>query len=197
MTVEVNPHHFSLTEADAAAGGPRLKVVPPLRPVSDVRALGEAFLAGSIDIVSTDHAPHARSEKDAGTNDVWQAPGGMPGLETMLPVLLTTFGAERIEEIVAACAERPTRRFGIARKGRVLPGYDADLVLLDPHEEWVVGQEDIETRAGYSAYEGRTLRGRVRRTFLAGQTVFDGHQAVGEPKGKRVRRDGQTGVVSA
>lgn len=189
VTVEVNPHHLSLTDEDAAATGPKLKVVPPLRPIQSVRDLREAFLTGSVDVVGTDHAPHAHDEKDAAPDDVWNVPGGIPGLETMLPVLLTTFGAERAEEIVAACATRPADRFGITGKGRVRPGYDADLVLVDPHEQWVVAQQDIESRARYSAYEGRKLRGRVRRTLVAGQTVFDGHHVAGEPNGKWLRRD--------
>lgn len=189
VTVEVNPHHLSLTDKDAAAAGPKLKVVPPLRPIKSVKDLQQAFLTGSVDVVGTDHAPHALAEKDVAPGDVSQVPGGIPGLETMLPVLLTTFGADRAEDIVAACATRPADRFGIAKKGRVLPGYDADLVLVDPHEEWVVGQQDIESRAGYSAYAGRRLRGRVKRTLVAGQTVFDGHHVQGEPRGRWLRRD--------
>jgi len=194
LTVEVNPHHLALTAADGERGGPRLKVVPPLRPASEVKAVRDAVCSGLVDLISSDHAPHTLEEKEVGRTDMWAAPAGFPGLETMLPVLLTTLGPECVERIVELCAAAPARRFGLASKGRVWPGFDADLVLVDPSEEWIVGTQDIESRAGFSVFEGRRLRGRVRHTFVRGRRALSNGVVVAESAGQLVPRTGLAGM---
>ncbi len=189
VTVEVTPHHLSLTAEVEAHGGPDLKVSPPLRDAADVDALRQGVASGQVDVVATDHAPHAASEKAAGRADIWAAPGGFPGLETLLSVLLQVFGDVAPELIARVCAESPAHRFGLAhRKGRIAPGLDADLVLLDPTATWRVDPARLHTRAGFSPYAGAALPGVVRSTLLRGEIVAREREIVAEPRGQWLRR---------
>lgn len=185
LTVEVNPHHLVLTCKDAEQAGSRLKVVPPLRSPWEVEALRNAVRRELIDLISSDHAPHARAEKQAERDDVWAVPPGFPGLETMLPLMLDMFGVERVVEL--ACWA-PARRFGLPRKGRVWPGFDADLALVDPEDDWVVRAAELESRAGFSPFEGRRFRWRLRHVLVRGQLAVSDCEVVAGSAGRMVSR---------
>lgn len=188
VTVEATPHHLCLTAEDEVSGGPGLKVSPPLRSAGDAAALRAGVADGSVDIVATDHAPHAPSEKAAGERDIWAAPGGFPGLETLLSVVVDLFGDESPETIARVCADAPARRFGLGgRKGRIAPGYDADLVLLDLGATWQVDSEKLHTRATASPFAGRALPGVVRYTLLRGCVLARDREIVDRPRGQWLR----------
>jgi dihydroorotase len=172
VTAEVTPHHLLLTDELAASYDPVYKVNPPLRTASDVAALREALIEGVIDIVATDHAPHAVEDKEC----EWAyARPGMVGLETALPVVLSVLG-ERWELIADRMSRTPARIAGLAGHGTDLAvGAPANLTLVDPSARRVVDPAELASRSRNTPYTGTTLPGRIVATFLRGEpTVLDG-----------------------
>ena len=177
VTAEVTPHHLLLTDELAATYDPVYKVNPPLRTTEDVTALREALADGTIDAVATDHAPHAREDKEC----EWAAARpGMLGLETALPIVLKTMVETGLLDW-AGVAERtshaPARIAKLdGRHGRPLtPGEPANLVLVDPAAEWTVTPDGLSSISRNTPYAGLTLPGKIVATFLRGRaTVLDG-----------------------
>ena len=172
VTAEVTPHHVLLTDELAASYDPVYKVNPPLRTAADVAALREALIEGVIDIVATDHAPHAVEDKEC----EWAyARPGMVGLETALPVVLSVLG-ERWDLIAERMSRAPARIAGLAGHGTDLAaGAPANLTLVDPAARRVVDPAGLTSRSRNTPYAGTTLPGRVVATFLRGEpTVLDG-----------------------
>ena len=168
ITCEVTPHHLFLSTEDECRLGDLARVNPPLRGVEDIAALWEGL--GEVDMIATDHAPHTLEEKHSAA-----PPSGMPGLETMLPLLLTAVHEGRLSlpDIVRLTASGPARAFRLAHKGAIAPGYDADLTLVDFDAEWVIDNSSLYTRCGWSPFAGRTVRGRVVRVYLRGRLAFE------------------------
>lgn len=182
LSFEVTPHNLVLTDRDAVAGGARRKVVPPLRPAADVKVLVELARAGRVPIVATDHAPHAPAEK--AVEDLWAAPGGLPGLESFLLAALAAFGGN-LALVAEACSRAPAVRFGLgASKGRIAPGFDADLVLVEVGGVESAGALARHTRAGYTPFEGVELPGSIVATMLRGTIIADRREVVGPPRGR-------------
>lgn len=187
--VETCPHY--LTHDVDWAGGDVGKINPPLREAADREALWRGLLSGEIDTVGTDHVHRDISGKAGG---IWNASPGCPGMETMLPVLLTEGHHKRgmsLAQIAAVTATNPARAMGLAHvKGSIAPGMDADLTFIDPRAEWTLDRANVVSAAGYSIYEGWRFRGRVVHTFVRGRAVVrDGAldaSAVGT--GRYVRR---------
>lgn len=176
ISYEITPHNLLLDAQWQSNRGPEFKVVPPLRSTERVHELQRRILDGAAAIIATDHAPHTRAEKARGIMDIWAAPGGLPGLETLLYSMLAWRGTEGLEWIASSCAQKPAERFGIgARKGRVAVGYDADLVLLDAQAQ-VESVSPLHTRAGYSVFAPDQLRGRITQTLLRGAVVAQDHR---------------------
>jgi dihydroorotase len=170
VTAEVTPHHLCLTDEAVRGLDTRLKVNPPLRADADRRALVEGLRDGTIDCVATDHAPHARDEKEVPFE---QAPMGTTGLETAFAALHTELvvpGALGLGVLV----ERLTA--GGALLGlptpRIAVGEPANLVLADLEAEWDVGEDGYESRSAECCFAGRRLRGRVLLTLAAGAVAF-------------------------
>ncbi|WP_336362634.1 dihydroorotase [Halalkalicoccus salilacus] len=154
-TCEVTPHHLFLSREDLDELGTFGRMNPPLRSEDRRRGVLERVRDGRVDVVATDHAPHTREEKDAG---IWDAPSGVPGVETMLPLLLAEAGRgslsyERVRDLTAA---NPARIFDLPRKGRVATDHDADLVLVDPEATREIRGADLRSKAGWTPFEGRT-----------------------------------------
>ena len=172
VTAEVTPHHLLLTDELAASYDPVYKVNPPLRTAKDVQALREALIEGVIDIVATDHAPHAVEDKEC----EWAyARPGMVGLETALPVVLSVLG-EQWELIAERMSRAPARIAGLTGHGTDLAvGAPANLTLVDPAARRVVDPSELVSRSRNTPYAGTTLPGRIVATFLRGEpTVLDG-----------------------
>lgn len=167
VTCEVTPHHLFLTTDDTARLGLLARVNPPLRSADDAAALWAGL--GDVDCLATDHAPHTLEEKRSP-----RPPAGMPGLETALPLLLSAVfeGRLSLRKGVRLMAEGPARAFGLARKGCLAPGCDADLALVDHNAEWTIGERALLTRCGWSPFAGWQVKGRVERVFLRGQEVY-------------------------
>ena len=165
---------------------------PPIRPREDVEFLWQALLDRKIDWVVTDHACCAAEQKWSAEHptNIWLAKSGFGGTEYLLSGLLSE-GSKRgmsYNHMAEVLCWNPSRRFGLYGKGDIAPGYDADLVLVDPHERFVVRAADSPSQQGYTPFEGQELTGRGKRTFLRGTLIYDGSAVVGPATGRYVKR---------
>lgn len=188
-TAEVTPHNLVLDDGALISQGPVAKVAPPLRPRADVQAMQQALALGAIDIVATDHAPHRAEEKAQGVADIWQAPGGFPGVQTLLPLLLKLVGDGVLDypRLAAVASEAPARIFGLARKGRLVPGADADIVLVDPQRPMTILDDQQLSKAGRSPFHGTAVPATPLKCWLRGKLIMADGRTVGTPEGAFVR----------
>ncbi|SFH02936.1 dihydroorotase [Halopelagius inordinatus] len=183
-TCEVTPHHLFLSREDATELGTFGRMNPPLRSEDRRAGMWDRLVEGGIDIVATDHAPHTVEEKDA---SLWDAPSGVPGVETMLPLLLAearegNVSYERVRDVTAA---NVAEIFGLPRKGRIEVGRDADLVLFDPEATREIRGEDLHSKCGWTPFEGRTGV-FPDLTMVRGSVVYEGG-TFGDTVGENVR----------
>jgi dihydroorotase len=186
-SAEATPHNLLLDEGELIRQGPTAKVVPPLRPVGDVRAVQGALADGLIDMVATDHAPHAPEEKAAGNDDIFQGPGGFPGVQTLLPSLLDLVGQGVIgyPDLVRVACEAPARRFGLfPRKGSLRVGGDADVVIVDPSRPFTVRNADQMSKAQRTPFDGRQCPATPVLALLRGAVVMRDGRPEGPPQGR-------------
>jgi dihydroorotase len=171
VTAEVTPHHLALTDAEVRGYDTNRKMAPPLRSARDREALVEGLRDGTLDCVATDHAPHALHEKDV---DFVEAPFGVVGLETALPVVLALVHGGQLSPLdaVARLSTRPARIFGL-RAGTLEVGAAADLVLIDPDAAWKIDPGALLSKSRNSAFLGAEMRGRAVRTWVGGHPVFE------------------------
>ncbi|CQH44571.1 dihydroorotase [Halobacterium hubeiense] len=183
-TCEVTPHHLFLSREELDDLGTFGRMNPPLRSEARREALFERLADGEVDVVATDHAPHTREEKDA---SIWDAPSGVPGVETALPLLLQAasegrLSFERVRDVTAA---NPAEIFDLPRKGRIEAGRDADLVLVDPEESREIRGDDLHSNCGWTPFEG--MAGVFPElTLVRGTVVWDG-EAFADHGGENVR----------
>ncbi len=155
--------------------------------------LWELVLAGEVDCVASDHSPCPPADKERGQSDIWQAWGGIAGIQTLIPVLLTE-GVHRrglpLPQLVRLTAANPARRFGLyPRKGTLQLGSDADAMLVDLRRDWTLEPDELRTRWPISPFVGRTLRGRVEATVVRGTVVYEKGRLLPSPGfGQLVRR---------
>lgn len=172
VTAEAAPHHFTLTDAACATFDPMFKVHPPLRAATDVSAIKAGLADGTIDVIATDHAPHAVETKE---RPFEEAPPGMLGLETALGLTLTELvepGVVSLADAIALLSWRPARLAGLHEHGGPIePGRCAHLCVIDPTMTWSPDSARLASRARNTPYEGRTLTGRARHTVVAGEAV--------------------------
>jgi dihydroorotase len=191
-SVETTPQNLVFTAQDYETLGANLKASPPLRSPHDVDALRAALSAGLIDIVATDHAPHAPAEKSTRYAAFADIPGGIPGLQTLLPTMLRLVDERLIAlpDLVRMCSRNPAERFGLARrKGRIAVGYDADLLILDPRQSSTIANADQVSRAGYTPFDGWAVKARLTNVFLHGREIVRDGRLAGPAQGKIVTRE--------
>jgi dihydroorotase len=170
-TAEAAPHHLLLTEEALAGRDPRFKMNPPLRSKADVAALLDAVRDGTVDVFATDHAPHAAAEKAAG---IEKAPFGVVGLETAVSLLLDRLvrpGLLPLARFIAMWSEKPAAILGLRSKGRIAPGADADLTLLDLDRDVLVEADRFLSKGRNTPFDGWKLRGAPARTIVAGRLI--------------------------
>jgi len=182
ITVEVAPHHLFMNENDLQHLGAFAEMKPGLKTENDQKALWEGIKNGMVDTIATDHAPHLIEEKEQGNY-----PFGVPGVETMLPLLMDAFNSGRITipEIMKLCCENPANIFKIKNKGFLKEGYDADLVIVDLNKRQAVRNDDLLTKCKWSPYEGKILKGWPVTTIVNGNVVYDGGE-IFDVKGKEL-----------
>lgn len=191
VTVETCPHYLFFDEEDFLAVGPLLKCTPPIRSRDQVEALWDCVLRGEVDLISSDHSPCTYDLKEKGMENIWEAWGGIIGVQAMLPVVLTEGYHKRgleLHKIARMMSANPAKRFGLyPQKGSLLPGSDADLVVVDLHQEWALTQKMLLSKNPHSPYVGRSFKGRVEKTFVRGQVVYDGEIVAAPGYGQLVR----------
>lgn len=182
ITIETCPHY--LTHSIDWSHGDVGKINPPLRELSDCAALWNGIADGTIDTVATDHIHRDLSSKDGG---IWKASPGCPGIDTLLPVLLSEGHHKRklsLGRIASLVAEAPAKAMGLSyRKGRIAAGLDADFAIVDVRAEHTPRRDNLKSSAGYSIYEGVPLRGRVRHTLVGGRFALRNNELVADAIG--------------
>ncbi len=170
VTCEVAPHHLLLTEAAVGKYDTDAKMYPPLRSEDDRQALIEALREGIVDCIATDHAPHAKDEKDRAFE---HAPCGIIGLQTLLPAILKLQRENDLDlmSLIGLMTSGPADLINI-EAGRIQPGAPADLAIVDPDEEWVFTADMILSKSKNSPFIGEQFRGKVKQTIVAGKVVY-------------------------
>lgn len=186
ITADTCPHYLLLSEEDARLQGAVAKVYPPIKTKADAKVLLKKLKDGSIDAVSSDHAPHSTEEKV----NFESAPGGFPGLETTLPLLLTMVnkGSLGIEDVVRACATNPSKILGLDSVGVIEKGKIGNLTVIDLHRRAKIDSKSFMSKAKYSPFEGRDMEGVPVATIVRGQPVtLDGKIVARKGWGKNVK----------
>jgi allantoinase len=187
---EVTVGHLLLDTSCACAV--HAKVNPPIRPREDVEALWQAVLDRKVDWIVSDHACCSAEQKWSRNDpdNIWLAKSGFGGTEYLLSGVLSE-GSRRgmsYNRMAELLSWNPAKRFGLLSKGDIAPGYDADIVLVDPNFTFVVRAAESESHQGYSPFEGIELSGRVKNTFLRGALIYADGKIIGAPRGEYLRR---------
>lgn len=179
MTCEACPHHFSLTDEAVRTFDPNFKMNPPLRTADDVSAVIDGIRDGTVDAIASDHAPHSREAKEVEFQD---APNGVLGLETMVPVSYSRLVEERgvsLARFVELLSVGPAKILGIPA-GTLAPGVAADVTILDVETPYNVDVESFRSKSRNSPFHGWAVRGRAAYTLVGGRVV---HELVREVAG--------------
>ncbi|QLE58339.1 amidohydrolase family protein [Nostoc sp. TCL26-01] len=187
---EVTVGHL-LLDVDAPTGK-WAKVNPPIRPRADVEYLWQAVLNHQVDWIVSDHACCSAEQKVSlqDPHNIWLAKSGFGGTEYLLSGIFSE-GSKRgmsYNHMAKLLSWHPAQRFGLSSKGDIAVGYDADLVLLDPQETFVINAEESESQQGYTPFAGMELTGRVKSTFLRGNLIYNNGEVLGSPTGKFLKR---------
>jgi len=190
ITCEVTPHHLFLSVADLCQMGTSALTMPPVREKNHIEALWEGIKNGWIDILASDHAPHTAEEKKAKV--VWDAKVGIPGLETMLPLLLTEVKRKQLSigDMVRLMSEKPAEVFKLKGKGRLKEGNTADLTVVDLNRKYRIDASQFHSKAKYSPFDGWIAEGKPVKTFVKGQLIMDDGEIVAKAGSGEIIRKG-------
>ncbi|MDI2586903.1 allantoinase AllB [Psychrobacillus sp. NEAU-3TGS] len=185
VTLESCPHYFAMTAEQVAEIGPEAKCQPPIRKAKDQAKLWDELLKGNIDWITSDHSPCTEDLKQGNIFEAW---GGISGVQNNVDLMFDLAVKQRglaIEKFVDLIAFNPAKRFNLPYKGEIAIYKDADIILLDPNQSYVVKREELYYKNKHSAYVGRKIDCRVTKTIVRGNVVFDLQKGiVGEPIGK-------------
>jgi dihydroorotase len=190
LSSEVMSHHLLFDDEDAQRMGSYGVITPPLRRAADRAALRQALRNGDIDMVVSDHSPCLREDKERGQADIWKAPPGMPGLQTLCASMLALIDDEELSlpDLVRVCCENPAKQFRLyPRKGALIAGADADIVIVDPAKTTLIRDSDQYSKADYTTLAGRKINWAIERVLLRGRTVFRDGNFPSAPAGRFVR----------
>jgi len=186
-TVEMTPSHLTLFTPDAYDQlGTYAQLNPPIRDKQNQDRLWWGLNAGITDVLGSDHSPHTREEKD---KPYPNSPSGMPGVQTLVPVMLDHVNAGRLtlQRLVDLTSHGPQRIFGIAGKGRIAAGYDADFTIVDMNKTRVIEDDWIESTCGWTPLAGKSVKGWVRGTIIRGHRVMWDDELIGTANGEALR----------
>lgn len=191
---ETCPQYLCLTDkCYEKENGLDYVMAPPLRKQSDCNALWQAIGNGTIDTVGTDHCSFSRKDKvRLGGNNIFNSPGGIPGIETRMPIMFSEGvlkGRISLEQFVGVTSSNPARILGIKGKGLLAPGYDADIVIIDPNAEKILSVETLHQKVDYTPYDGMKVRGLPAYVWLRGVPMLVNGQFVADrPSGRFLKR---------
>jgi len=186
-TCEVTPQHLTLEAPECYRQlGTLAQMNPPVRDAAHREALWEGVRQGLFDVIGSDHAPHTREEKQG---DYPRTPSGMPGVQTLLPLMLDHVAAGRLslERLVELTAHGPQRVFGLVGKGRLALGYDADITIVDLKAQREITGKWLASKCGWSPFEGTSVTGWPVMTLIRGQLVMRDDELQGAPAGQPLR----------
>lgn len=183
VTCEVTPNHLTLNEDGYETLGTKIQMNPPIRSEMHRLALWHAVKEGLFDVIGSDHAPHTLEEK---AKPFPQSPSGMPGVQTLLPLMLdwVNRGEITLEKVVELACLNPANLYGISHKGSLELGKDADLTLIDLDKEWTIGKSWLQYKCGWSPYEGKKIKGYVDTVVLRGKIQVRNGSLVGNQMGQ-------------
>jgi allantoinase len=184
VTGETSANYLLLNSEIMKKVGPFAKIDPPLRTPEDQKALWKAVNGGVIDVIASDHAPYPKEDKERGWENIYDAPSGGTGVETTLPLMLDCVNREltTLERLVETFSVNPAKIMGLyPRKGALIPGADADIVIVDPKMEFMVKGEELHSKQRITAFEGYNGKGKPLTTVVRGEVVMEGGEVVGKP----------------
>ncbi|HWT62306.1 MAG TPA: dihydroorotase [Ochrobactrum sp.] len=184
-TCEATPHHLTLSADEYATLGNLIQMNPPVRDKRHRDGVWKGVDQGIIDVLGSDHAPHTMEEKQ---KPYPASPSGMTGVQTLVPIMLNHVNAGKLslERFVDLSSHGPNRIFGMARKGRIAVGYDADLTIVDMKRRETITHEQAGSKAGWTPYHGKTVTGWPVGTFVRGMKVMWEAEIVNPNKGEPV-----------
>ena len=184
---ETGPHYLFFTAEDYDRLGNVVKVTPPIRTKLDQDKLWEGIQNGIIKTIATDHAPHCKEEKE--TSNIWDCASGFPGVETMIPVMLTLVNRGRItlNKLVELVSVNPAIAWGLyPQKGSFAPGSDADFTIVDLNKEWIFKANQGKSKSKVSPYDGMQMRGKVLYSVLRGNIIVDKGELIDDHFGQMI-----------
>ena len=184
VSCEVTPQHLTLTAPDCYERlGAKAQMNPPIREERHRLALWRAIADGVIKTIGSDHAPHTLEEKQSDP-----PPSGMPGVETILPIMLSHVARGRLNlnKLVELTAHNPAELFSLNGKGRLAGGYDADLLLVDTKATYRLAAAKLHSKCGWTPYEGKLVTGMVKMVFVGGELAAAEGETVGPPRGRQI-----------
>lgn len=186
------PHYFNLTLDDLAEKGPWVKFTPPMNTADQVEELWKRFDLGYVSTIGSDHCPYPKEQKMAGILDIWQAPNGIPGIETSLKLMLNGVSNQKttLNRVVECMCENPAKIYGLfPRKGHLGVGADADFVILDMERTETISNDNIISKCGWSPFDGKTIQGVPALVYVRGKRVAQDGKFVGKVgHGEYIRR---------
>ncbi|BBN97835.1 allantoinase AllB [Sporolactobacillus terrae] len=187
VSAETCPHYLFLSNEDYPTVGAVMKIYPPVKYKRDQQALWQAINDGTITIISSDHAPHTAEEK---SGSLWKIPAGMPGTETMAPLMLNAVneGKLSLQKLTALMSENPAKRFGIyPQKGSLEVGTDADITIVDLNKETTIKAANLHSKSKVTAYDGWRVKGVPVQTIVRGETIMKNGEIIHGPIGHVVK----------
>jgi dihydroorotase len=184
VTGETCPHYLMLSTDDYARLSGVIRVNPPVREARNQAPLWAALADGAIDLVATDHAPHAPEEKTR--NDIWTVDCGFPGVETQMPLMLTAVNAGRLSicDYVRLAAAAPAKIWGLyPKKGAIQPGADADIAIVDLKRAWTIDDAKLQSRSRITPWNGWRVQGLPLHTLVRGRFVMRERQLIAQTRG--------------
>jgi dihydroorotase len=188
VSCEVTPHHLLVSSDDLMRQGPIALTDPPVRNKAIVAKLWEAMGNSLIDIIASDHAPHLIAEKEE--DSVWNVKPGIPGLETLLPLLLTKVNEQRIslDEVVRLTTRNPAELFHLQGQGLLREGYDANITVVDMKRNATIDSSQFRSKGKYSPFHKWSVKGMPVKTFVNGKLMMDESEIVGEVGSAKILR---------
>ena len=187
ITFEITPQHLTIYAPDCYDKlGTYAQMNPPLRDKSHYDRLWYGVKNNLNDTIGSDHAPHLKENKE---KEYPNSPSGMPGVQTLLPVMLNHVndGKLTLEQLINSVCENPVKIFGILNKGFIKEGFDADFTIVDMNKKIIIKNENIESKCGWSPFDGFELKGTPVSTIIEGQIKMRDGKILGEPKGKPIK----------
>ena len=188
VSCEVTPHHLLISSSDLMRQGAIALTDPPVRNRAMIAKLWEAVGSSLIDVIASDHAPHLMEEKEA--DSVWNVKPGIPGLETLLPLLLTKVNEERIslDDLVRLTTRNPAKLFHLHNQGSLKEGYDANITVVDMKRKSTIDSERFRSKGKYSPFHKWSVKGMPVKTFVNGQLMMDEGDVVGKAGSAKILR---------